>query len=85
MKYTGKPDTTWNIPLSITFNPATFHVKSRKVDYLWDSVQYYTHTLSLTHRWFELFDLVPGAGIRLSNDRDDVHLIVQILHGLNKS
>ena len=36
MKWKGKPDTTWNIPRSITFSP--LHFISRKVAYLWDSV-----------------------------------------------
>ena len=37
MKCSGKHDTTLNIPRSITFFSATFHVISRKIDFLWDS------------------------------------------------
>ena len=35
----GKRDTTWNIPRSITFPCYICHVISRKVDFLWDSVE----------------------------------------------
>jgi hypothetical protein len=34
------------------------------------------------YRGFELLDLVLRAGIWLANDGDDVHLVVQVLHGL---
>ena len=35
MKCSGKQNATWNIPRSI---PATCHVISRKIDFIWDSV-----------------------------------------------
>ena len=41
MKCRGKPDTTvlyMNYSAEYHVFPATFHVISRKVDYLWDSV-----------------------------------------------
>ena len=47
----GKRDTTWKIPRSFSFFPATFHVLSRKIDYLWDSVPATTITIpSLAQR-----------------------------------
>ncbi len=34
------------------------------------------------YRGFELLDLVLSAGVRLANDGDDVHLVVQVFHCL---
>ena len=36
----------------------------------------------LTYSRLESSDLVLGAGVRLPDDRDDVHLVVQMFHRL---
>ena len=56
MKCTGKRDTTWTIPRSITVFPTTFHVKSRKVDYL--------QTFDRVRFWPEQSDRREGKFLR---------------------
>ena len=63
MKYGGKRDTTLNIPHSMTFYPATFHVVSRKIGYFWDSVRTYNKNTSRAGS-FRIIDSVQASNTR---------------------
>ena len=58
MKCSGKHDTTWNIPRSITFSvfPATFHVISRKINFLGTvcALEYYKFIVKIKNCMNEL-------------------------------
>ena len=84
MKCRGKPDATWSIPRSIVF-PATFHVKSRKVDYLWDSEYTAVHTYSTCTRYCHILSLSSYLEDRLRQNQFKILYILMKAESLIKS